>query len=132
MEPDSSLSWSRNARIELLHTVEVHLSSDFMINFIFCASWFLKLSLQSSAIWMLYKPSSPLFLVHILPIFYLILFNLIYFSKGRFVKFITMHFYPNSSYLVHLNYKYYPLYFIFKLAKPVFFAFHNGQRNKCL
>jgi len=35
MEPDSSLSCSQNARIELLHIVGVHESSDFIINFIF-------------------------------------------------------------------------------------------------
>jgi hypothetical protein len=35
MEPDSSLSWLQNARIELLHTVDVHLHCDFMTNFIF-------------------------------------------------------------------------------------------------
>lgn len=38
MEPDSSLSWPQNARIELIHTVDVELSSDFMFNFIFFAS----------------------------------------------------------------------------------------------
>jgi len=136
MEPDSSLSCSQNARIELLHIVGVHESSDFIINFIFffprcilvtyaVSSKLCNLNVVQTAISTIPPTSSSYF-------FFLILFNIIYFSKGLFVKFTTIHFYPNSIYLVHLSYKYYPLYFIFKNPQSVFFTFINKQSNKCL
>lgn len=101
MEPDSSLSWSQNVRIELLHIVDVHLSSDFIINFVFffpplhlgllrCLFKVLKFECCTDR----YLHYSPL---HVFLIFFLILFNVIYFSKEQFVKFTTMHFNLNSS-----------------------------------
>jgi len=94
MEPDSSLSWSQNARIELLHIVDAHLSSYFSINFAFffppcilvsyaVSSNFCNLNVVQTVI-----STIPL---HVLPTFFLILFNTGCFKKS----FTTLKAYRN-------------------------------------
>jgi hypothetical protein len=139
MELDSLLCSQKGRTetyFELIHTVDVHLSSDFVINFL---SFFPRCTLVSYAASSKFcNPSVVQTVISIIPrtcasyFFSTSFFNPIYFSKGQFVKFITMHLRTNYSYLVQLSYKYCPLCFIFKHPQSVFFIFNNERSNKCL